>query len=45
MLEFDGRLVALAVPKERFAKVSKYIASQKKEGRWDAEDGFLIIDA
>jgi Domain of unknown function (DUF4265) len=45
MLEFDGQLVALAIPKDQFEKLSQYIVSQKEEGRWGAEDGFLIIDA
>jgi hypothetical protein len=43
-LEFDDRLVALAIPRHRFEEVSKYVCDQKIKGRWDAEDGFLIID-
>jgi hypothetical protein len=44
LLEFDGNLVALAIPRDRFDQVSEYIVDEKKKGRWDAEDGFLIID-
>jgi hypothetical protein len=43
-LEFDDRLVALAIPRHQFAQVSEYVCDQKDKGRWDAEDGFLIID-
>jgi len=45
MLEFDGRLVTLAIPKHRFEELSEYIFSEKERGRWDSEDGFLIIDS
>ena len=44
LLEFDGRLVALAIPKHKFDEVSEYVCGEKDKGRWDAEDGFLIID-
>src|SRR5262249_4032160 len=44
LLEFDGRLVALAIPRHRFDEVSEYVFHQKQSGRWDSEDGFLIID-
>jgi hypothetical protein len=44
LLEFYGRLVALAIPKHRFDEVSEYVFNEKQKGRWDAEDGFLIID-
>ena len=44
MLEFDGRLVALAIPRNRFEELSEYIFAEKEKGRWDSEDGFLIID-
>lgn len=44
MLEFDGRLVALAIPRHRFDEVSEYVFNEKQNGRWDSEDGFLIID-
>ena|SRR5205807_8076827 len=43
-LEFDSRLVALAIPRHRFDEVSEYIFNEKQNGRWGAEDGFLIID-
>lgn len=43
-LEFDGRLVALAIPRNNFDEISEYICAEKDRGRWDAEDGFLIID-
>jgi hypothetical protein len=44
LLEFSGRLVALAIPRHKFDEVSQYIYEEKQNGRWDAEDGFLIID-
>jgi hypothetical protein len=44
LMEFDDRLVALAIPRHRFDEVSEYVCNQKNKGRWDAEDGFLIID-
>ena len=44
MLELDGRLVALAIPRHRFEEVSEYVFNEKQRGRWDSEDGFLIID-
>jgi hypothetical protein len=43
-LEIEGRLVALAIPKHKFDEVSEYVCQEKDRGRWDAEDGFLIID-
>lgn len=43
-LEFNGNLVALAIPRHRFDEVSEYVVAEKQKGRWDAEDGFLIID-
>jgi hypothetical protein len=43
-LEFDDRLVALAIPKHKFLEVAQYVCLEKANGRWDAEDGFLIID-
>lgn len=44
LLEFDGRLVALAIPNARFKDVSEFVFNEKQKGRWDSEDGFLIID-
>ncbi len=44
MLEFDGRMVALAIPRHMFDEVSEYVFNEKQRGRWDSEDGFLIID-
>lgn len=44
LLEFAGKLVALAIPREQLDEVSNYVCEQKDCGRWDAEDGFLIID-
>ena len=44
LLEFNGLLVAIAIPRERFDEVSDFICDEKDAGRWDAEDGFLIID-
>ena len=43
-LEFDGCLVALAIPRHRFEEISEYVFNEKLRGRWDSEDGFLIID-
>ena len=43
-LEFDGDLVALAIPRHRFEEISEYLFNEKQRGRWDSEDGFLIID-
>jgi hypothetical protein len=43
-LEFDGCLVALAIPRHRFEEISEYVFREKQRGRWDSEDGFLIID-
>jgi hypothetical protein len=45
LLEFEGSLVALAIPRNRFDEVSEYVFQEKQRGRWDSEDGFLIIDA
>lgn len=44
LLEFDGDLVALAIPRHRFDEISEYVFNEKQSGRWDSEDGFLIID-
>jgi len=44
LLEFDGSLVALAIPRDVFDQVSEYICDQKTRGRWDAEDGYLVTD-
>ena len=44
LMEFDGSLVALAIPRDVFDQVSEYVCDQKNRGRWDAEDGYLIID-
>ena len=44
LLEFDGDLVALAIPRHRFDEISEYVFNEKQRGRWDSEDGFLIID-
>jgi hypothetical protein len=44
LLEFDGKLVALAIPREKFEELSELIFAEKDRGRWDSEDGFLIID-
>ncbi|HUN82793.1 MAG TPA: DUF4265 domain-containing protein [Terracidiphilus sp.] len=43
-LEFNGRLVAVAIPRNVFDEVSDYICEEKDTARWDAEDGFLIVD-
>jgi hypothetical protein len=43
-LEFLGNLVALAIPRRKFEEVSDFIVHEKQNGRWDAEDGFLIVD-
>lgn len=43
-LEFEGGLVALAIPRHRFDEVSEYVFAEKQKTRWDSEDGFLIID-
>jgi hypothetical protein len=44
LVEFNGRLAAIGIPKATFDEVSEYIASEKERGRWDAEDGYLVID-
>lgn len=44
MLEFDDRLVALAIPRQKFEELSEFIFAEKEKGRWDSEDGFLVID-
>jgi hypothetical protein len=46
LLEFElnNRLVALAIPERGFESLSEYICEQKDLGRWDAEDGHLILD-
>ena len=44
LLEFSGRLVALAIPRDQFDEVSNYICDEKARGRWDAEDGYLVIN-
>ena len=44
LLEFNGPLVALGIPRDSFNEVSDFICDQKEAGRWDAEDGFLIVD-
>jgi hypothetical protein len=44
LLEFSGQLVALAIPRDQFDEVSSYVCDEKIRGRWDAEDGYLVID-
>jgi hypothetical protein len=44
LVEFKGRLVAVAIPKAAFEEVSEFIGSEKDKERWDAEDGYLVID-
>ncbi len=44
LVEFNGRLVAVGIPKAVYDEVSDYIGSEKDRGRWDAEDGYLVID-
>jgi|GEM_PF-3656599 hypothetical protein len=44
LLEFDGRLVTLAIPRNKYDEVVDYICTEKENGRWGAEEGFLIID-
>jgi hypothetical protein len=44
MVEFDGRLVARAIPQNQFNELSEYIFAEKEKGRWDSEDGYLIVD-
>ncbi len=43
-LEFLDNLVALAIPRAAFDEVSDYVCDEKDKGRWDAEDGYLVID-
>ena len=43
-LEFLDNLVALAIPRAVFDEVSDYVCDEKVKGRWDAEDGYLVID-
>ena len=43
-VEFLGLLVALAIPRSAFDGISEYVCDEKDKGRWDAEDGYLIID-
>jgi hypothetical protein len=44
LLEFAGQLVALAIPRDQFEEVSNYVCDEKDRGRWDAEDGYLVMD-
>jgi hypothetical protein len=44
LLEFNGDLVALAIPRDAFEQISDYVCDEKDKGRWDAEDGHLVID-
>src|SRR6185436_7145681 len=44
LLEFNGSLVAIGIPKEAFEEVSEFICNEKDNGRWDAEDGYLVMD-
>lgn len=44
LVEFNGRLVAIAIPMTAFEDVSEFICGEKDSGRWDAEDGHLAID-
>jgi hypothetical protein len=44
LVEFNGRLVAIAIPKAAYGRVSEYVCAGKDSGRWDAEDGHLAID-
>jgi hypothetical protein len=44
LLEFNGRMAAVAVPRGVFDVISDYICDEKDRGRWDAEDGYLVID-
>jgi len=44
LLEFNGQLAAIAIPRDVFDTVSDYICNEKDRGRWDAEDGYLVID-
>ena len=43
-VEFLGYLVALAIPRNVFDEISEYVCDEKDKGRWDAEDGYLVID-
>src|SRR5437016_4416599 len=43
-LEFNGRLVALAIPRQKYDEVMEHVCNEKDKGRWGAEDGFLIVD-
>jgi hypothetical protein len=44
LLEFSGRLAAIAIPRDAFEELSAYICDEKARGRWGAEDGYLVID-
>ncbi len=44
LIEFSGRLAAIGIPETAFEEMSEYICSEKERGRWDAQDGYLIID-
>jgi Domain of unknown function (DUF4265) len=44
LVEFNGRLVAIGIPESAFDQISDYIGEEKDRGRWDAEDGYLVID-
>ena len=44
LVEFNGRLVAIAIPKASFDQVSEHITEEMDGGRWGAEDGYLVID-
>ena len=44
MIEFEGRLVALAIPREEFDALSEYLFAERERRRWASEDGFLIMD-
>ena len=45
LLEFNGNFAAVAIPENAFDEMSEYICDEKDRGRWDAEDGYLVIDA
>lgn len=44
LVEFKGRLVAIAIPRSVYREISEYVCREKDGGRWDAEDGHLAID-
>ena len=44
LLEFNKQLVAIAIPRGAFDEVSDFLGAEKDRGRWDVEDGYLVID-